>query len=687
MTGYYSKRGRSFRALSLIIGLAGSLVGFLLLPCPVRADDTEDDTEVVTEVVEPEPITWARIDFLRNQVQLLPSGEGEARRARISDVLNYGDALRTLRRSRAELRFNDDSLARIGERATFQFTPNTRNFQLTNGTALLLIPPGRGRSTIQTPNAVTGIQGSALFVRYIPETDTTIVGALTDNPNGPMILFNRDGSEQQALQANEIGVIEGDQITQLYRFDSLLFWQSSGLAEGLNFLEESGSDDSDPLSGVGDEIREAIAKQEPLPSEGEGIIENPASFTRPDPVEASPTDTDTDGPTPANTGGTPATGTSTGGTGSNSSGGTGNSSPSPDTAQSGNGTGSGTGTGTGANTGSTPSTETPPTPEPTTGGTSSTSPLTPVTPPSGGSASTGAEAIQEPVRLEYRGTPAEAYLTGTPINSRPLTESVIGNDATKVPHSTSTTAGSGSAAGSGSTTGGSTTGGSTTGGSTTGGSTAGGNSPSTPINDPLLLPVNPTSGTPTGNPLPPRDTPTTTNTTSAAPSNTPALNPSTSLTPIDRRPLTENLPSQTPSSGTPPSTPTGAPTPSSTPSNSTPSNSAPSNSAPSNGNPTTTPSTVIIPETVATPSTATPVNTPAVNNPATNVPLEPEIGGTSLEGVLEPTKVPTDSTGENPSSENPPQNGTNPPSQGNSGSGTPAQGGGTNGSGGGRVLL
>ncbi|MEO0647131.1 MAG: FecR domain-containing protein, partial [Cyanobacteria bacterium J06650_10] len=263
MNGYYPTTRRSFRKLSYALSLALGLAGTLLLPYSVSAQEQD--------------LTWARVDFLRNRVQLVPQDQ-QGRRARISDVLSVGDSLRTARASRAELRFNDGSLARIGERATFRFTPNTRNFQLSNGTILLLIPPGRGRSTIQTPNAVTGIQGSALFVRYIPETDTTIVGALTNNPNGPMVLFNRDGTEQQALRANEIGVIQGNQITELYEFDGTLFWQSSGLAEGFNYLSDS-STGSDALDGVRQEIREAISTQGRI--SGDRVITNPETFATP----------------------------------------------------------------------------------------------------------------------------------------------------------------------------------------------------------------------------------------------------------------------------------------------------------------------------------------------------------------------------------------------------------------------
>lgn len=270
---------RTHSRLSLALSLGLSITGLLLTPFAATAQSKE---------LESEELKWARVDFLRNRVQLVPR-EQRSRRARISDVLSIGDALRTARASRAELRFNDGSLARIGERATFRFTPNTRNFQLSNGTVLLLIPPGRGRSTIQTPNAVTGIQGSALFVRYIPETDTTIVGALTDNPDGPMVLFNEDGTEQQALRSNEIGVITGDQITEIYQFDGALFWQSSGLAEGFDYLSPPSSS-GDPLDGVRQEIREALSNQRPL--DGDGVIENPDSFSRPAPPAVVPVEED-----------------------------------------------------------------------------------------------------------------------------------------------------------------------------------------------------------------------------------------------------------------------------------------------------------------------------------------------------------------------------------------------------------
>ena len=216
-------------------------------------------------------LTWARVERLRNRVHLIPNNRS-ARLARVEDVMNVGDALRTALSSRAELRFNDGSLARVGEQATFRFTPNTRNFQLSNGTVLLLIPPGRGRTTIQTPNAITGIQGSALFVRVrcLAEltaeghcsSPVTLVGALTNNPAGPMIAFNESGSQQHAIYAGEMIVIEGDTITQRHEFDLRTFYQTSGLVEGLQLDSPTPPETlSEDLQGVWQEIQDALKLQ------------------------------------------------------------------------------------------------------------------------------------------------------------------------------------------------------------------------------------------------------------------------------------------------------------------------------------------------------------------------------------------------------------------------------------------
>lgn len=171
----------------------------------------------------------AVVETLRNQVRLLQP-DRPARLATVSDALVPGEGLATGQSSLAELRFNDGSLARMGEQCVFWFTPQDRTFRLSNGTLLMLIPPGQGQTQIQTPNVTAGIRGSALFIRFDAESNTTLVGALT---NSGIEVSNADNTQRQELQAGQMAVVVEDQIEGLYEFDLDTFYQTSPLVEGL----------------------------------------------------------------------------------------------------------------------------------------------------------------------------------------------------------------------------------------------------------------------------------------------------------------------------------------------------------------------------------------------------------------------------------------------------------------------
>ncbi|MEM9768846.1 MAG: FecR domain-containing protein [Cyanobacteria bacterium P01_D01_bin.71] len=185
-----------------------------------------------------------------------------------------GDAIRTSQGARAELRFNDGSLARVGERATFWFIPNTRDFRLSNGTALFLIPPDRGPSNIQTPTAVTGIQGTALVVRHIPHQDCdpalvltdelvcpgrTVVMVLTDSPKGP-VEVTTDSGNTAALSAGNLAIIENDAI-QVLEFNLQLFYETSPLIEGLDLDNPDFEGTGSPTDPVRQETWDGLQSQ------------------------------------------------------------------------------------------------------------------------------------------------------------------------------------------------------------------------------------------------------------------------------------------------------------------------------------------------------------------------------------------------------------------------------------------
>jgi hypothetical protein len=236
---------------------------------------------LTTEAYAQTALNRAVVQNIRNRVQLLRRNQSP-RTARVSDVLTPGNGVSTARSSFAELRFNDGTLGRLGEQVVFWFSPGTRNFRLSNGTVLMLIPPRQGRTQIRTPNAAAGIQGSALFVRYIPETDTTIVGALTDSG---IEVFNRDGSQQQVLRGGQMAVTVGDRIERVYDFDLNAFYETSELIRGLSPTEatettettESSQSSDSAIAQVQAEMQTAIDQQSSLPFDA--AVETP-NFVR-----------------------------------------------------------------------------------------------------------------------------------------------------------------------------------------------------------------------------------------------------------------------------------------------------------------------------------------------------------------------------------------------------------------------
>ncbi|MEM6886275.1 MAG: FecR domain-containing protein, partial [Verrucomicrobiota bacterium] len=129
----------------------------LLLICPVQA-------ELLKE---------AQVTRIVNDVDLIESSDTR-RNAKINDTMRDDMVLATGHKSRAELRFTDETLARIGANSFFTFTEGTRNMELGKGTMLLKVPKGAGGAKVSTQSVTAAITG------------TTVL--LETNPGGPVVL-------------------------------------------------------------------------------------------------------------------------------------------------------------------------------------------------------------------------------------------------------------------------------------------------------------------------------------------------------------------------------------------------------------------------------------------------------------------------------------------------------------------
>lgn len=194
-------------------------------------------------------LTRGEVYKLLNNVQLLLNNRSP-RSARVSDVMVPQDALRTASRSKAELLFNEGSLARIGSNAVFRFIPGLRGFQLRNGTALIMSPPTTASTRIET------LEGQA--VAEIPASSPP--GSAAPNVLSLAMVIQVDGVTQKSdfynLTSTPIKIIDskgnflfinGGQTVSVFKgtlgevktFDLRTFYKTSGLALGLGPGQES----------------------------------------------------------------------------------------------------------------------------------------------------------------------------------------------------------------------------------------------------------------------------------------------------------------------------------------------------------------------------------------------------------------------------------------------------------------
>jgi hypothetical protein len=235
-------------------------------------------------LAQDELLTRAQVYKLINQAKLLPLGQNP-RPAKVDDILVPLDALYTAARSRADLFFNEGTLARIGADTVFRFRTGMRSFELRNGSILALIKPGLGVSTIVTPEAIAVAQGTVLWGQHNRATQTTLFGSLTNNLTRPILIFNRKGEGVVKLQAGQAVAVTDGKMQPIQNFNLQAFYQSCSLANDLGQAAPTTSDVTPPpiqqtLQIVRPETTTALNQQlqlpQPVPTDANKLIDCPA---------------------------------------------------------------------------------------------------------------------------------------------------------------------------------------------------------------------------------------------------------------------------------------------------------------------------------------------------------------------------------------------------------------------------
>ncbi|MEO1131558.1 MAG: FecR domain-containing protein [Cyanobacteria bacterium J06639_1] len=181
-------------------------------------------------------LTRAEVYKLVNQVELIPKNQ-QPRPAQLDDILVPLDSLATKPKSRADLLFNEGSLARLGANSIFRFVPGTRNFELDSGTTIVMFPPGSEGGTVITPDAVVESNGSIVWVKHDATTQETFIGALvestSDSATAPVTVRLKETGETFTLQVGERLTIAPDATAEVMPLHLSTFHQVCKLASGL----------------------------------------------------------------------------------------------------------------------------------------------------------------------------------------------------------------------------------------------------------------------------------------------------------------------------------------------------------------------------------------------------------------------------------------------------------------------
>jgi len=122
----------------------------MVLPCIVHAAGT---------------LQSAQVTRVYNDVDLvLPDKPATA--AKVTDVVSGKTAVTTGTQSRAELEFNDQTIARLGANSLFSFDRGTRELNLNEGAILLQVPKNAGGATINTAAVTAAITGTTVMIEY-----------------------------------------------------------------------------------------------------------------------------------------------------------------------------------------------------------------------------------------------------------------------------------------------------------------------------------------------------------------------------------------------------------------------------------------------------------------------------------------------------------------------------------------
>jgi hypothetical protein len=230
-----------------------------------------------------EPLNSATVSRVENQVSYgkVIGDKSETRPAVTNDVIQSRNFLLSEMNSRAELRYEDGTIVRIGQNTIFTFEANNRIFDLKKGTFVFYVPKGKGGGTIKTQSFTAAITGT--IGKVSDNIIACIEGEITLEPSGmkiPAGFF---------AQKDEFGVIQIKPFDPAKEYDGKLMTfngplpgiPESGFGSFISLMSELGFLESQSRTS---NLPSGIFRFHPAPNPGPTPKETPKTEPTPTPA-------------------------------------------------------------------------------------------------------------------------------------------------------------------------------------------------------------------------------------------------------------------------------------------------------------------------------------------------------------------------------------------------------------------
>ncbi len=151
------------------------------------------------------PLSEGELTKVINDVKILPVEAGPLA-AKPGARISGKTAVATGAQSRAELKFSDNTLTRMGANSIFRMDTKTRTVDLQKGVILLQVPKQLGGATIRTAAVTAAVTGTTALVEYTPDGFIKIIVI-----EGEVDVWLNDHRDQfRTLKAGDMWITRAD---------------------------------------------------------------------------------------------------------------------------------------------------------------------------------------------------------------------------------------------------------------------------------------------------------------------------------------------------------------------------------------------------------------------------------------------------------------------------------------------